>query len=69
MNVVGFKYFHRKKKSKKVNIYCIGGVFKALAISMSVVLLALILNLFTGNFFSYIETSMQNFVDSFVNVL
>ena len=68
MKVVGFKYFHKKKRVKNFKIFCIGGVFKTLFISMSVVLLVLLLNLITRNFFSYLETSVQNFVDSFVNV-
>ncbi len=69
MKVVGFKYFYRNKKQKKIKIFCVGRIFKPLVIAMSVVLGMLVLNLISNNFFAYIHASLQNFVDSFVSVL
>lgn len=68
MKVVGFKALSKSKKQKRVKIFCIGKVFKPMVIFMGVALFMLVLNLITGTFFSNIHASMQNFVDSFVNM-
>lgn len=69
MKVVGFKALKTSGKRNRAKIYCVGHVFRPLFIGMAVALFMLLLNLITGTFFANIHASMQNFVDSFVNII
>lgn len=68
MKVVSYNSLSKNKKQKKIKIYCIGKVFKPLVFVMSAMILLLITNLLVNNFFTNIEASLQNFVESFVNI-
>lgn len=68
MKIIAYKNLCAKKKEKKFHIYCTPKVFKPLAISMSVAICLLVLNLIVGNFFANIRASLQNFVNSFVKL-
>lgn len=69
MKVVSFKYLAKKKKNKKVFIYCTKNVFKPLVYGMGAFILLFATNLFVNNFFLNIKTSLQNFIESFVKIL
>ena len=66
MKIVAFKDLCKNKKAKKIHIYCTPKLFKPLALSMSVILFMLVLNLAVNNFFANIYASLHNFVSSFV---
>jgi hypothetical protein len=68
MKVVSFNYLQRKKKTKKFIIYSTKCVFKPLVSIMGAMIVLLALNIFVSNFFANIETSLQKFVDSFVEM-
>ena len=67
MKVIGFHELGRKKKFKKIKIFCIGNVFKPLFFGMLSVLVLLVTNLFVNNFFANIHASVEHFVKSFVS--
>lgn len=67
MKVVGFNELGKKKKSKKVKIFCIGKVFKPLFFCMFAVFVLLVTNLFVNNFFTNINASVEHFIKNFVS--
>ena len=69
MRIVAFKELCKKKKKRKIYIICTPKLFMPLALSMSLLIFALVLNLAVGNFFENIYASVQNFVSSFVKFL
>lgn len=62
MKVVGFKALKKHKKSKKINIFCIGGVFKNSMIIGSFLLAFLLVSLLNKNFSANLKQCIQNFV-------
>lgn len=67
MKVIGFNQLCKKKRTKKVKIFCVGKVFKPLFFGMFSVLLLLVTNLFVNNFFANINASLEHFVKNFVS--
>ena len=67
MKVIGFHELGKKKKSKKIKIFCIGKVFRPLFFAMLGVLVLLVTNLFVNNFFTNIHASVEHFVKNFVS--
>ena len=67
MKVIGFHELGKKKKSKRINIFCIGKVFKPLFFGMLGVLVLLVTNLLVNNFFVNISASVEHFVKNFIS--
>ncbi|HAJ77582.1 MAG TPA: hypothetical protein DCO89_00740 [Clostridiales bacterium] len=68
MKVIAYKNLCKQNKKNRVHIYCTKKVFKPLAFSMGALILMFVLNLAVGNFFQNVRTSLQHFVNSFVNI-
>lgn len=64
MKVVGFKALGKSKKSKKIKIFCFGGVFKNIMICSGFLLAFFVMGIVNKSFTIQLKECIQNFVSA-----
>lgn len=64
MKVVGFKELGKDKKSKKIKIFCFGGVFKNMMLCGSFLLAFFVVGIINKSFTIQLKECIQNFVSA-----